>query len=523
MAMSTPGSVRVAFWHATVFRRFWVSNVLASFVQPLLYLLGLGVAVGALVDRTPTSTDVLGGVSYVAYIAPGLMVTTAMVVAAAESMWPVMGNFMWSRGYFGVAATPLGAADIVGGHALWMFIRCAVTSASVAAVLVLFPAARSWGLIPAIGAAALTGVAFAMPLMAFAAPRKLDGGFPAMQRFVIIPLFLFGGAFYPISQLPGWTQAAAAVARHRVGSRFHTRRRRAVGGGDARPGDLRLDPRWDAPVLPIRASAVVRMTAVLRITPPMLRDVRRPQRMVERNIVAYRRQWIVLLSGFFEPLFYLLSMRVGLGNLIGTVSVGGKEVPYDHFVAPALMAASAMNGAVYDSTMNVYHKMKWARIYDGALATPMSPGDVALGEITWALIRGQLYAIGFLAVMWALGLVGSPWMIMALPFCALIGLAFASMGFAVTTFMRGFSDFEFVPTATMPMFLFSTTFFPISSYGSWAWVAQLSPLYHGVALVRAANLGVFTPACIGHVLVLLALAAVGMTVAARRLGKLLLS
>jgi lipooligosaccharide transport system permease protein len=265
------------------------------------------------------------------------------------------------------------------------------------------------------------------------------------------------------------------------------------------------------------------MTAALRIMPPMLRDVRRPQRMVERNVVAYRRQWIILLSGFFEPLFYLLSMRIGLGNLIGTVSVDGHEVPYDHFVAPALMAASAMNGAIYDSTMNVYHKMKWARIYDGALATPMSPGDVALGEITWALIRGQLYAIGFLGVMWALGLVGSPWVIMALPFCALIGLAFASIGFAVTTFMRGFSDFEFVPTATMPMFLFSTTFFPISAYGSWAWIVQLSPLYHGVALVRAANTGVFTVACIGHVLVLLSIAAVGMTVAARRLGTLLLS
>ncbi|HZY09351.1 MAG TPA: ABC transporter, partial [Ilumatobacteraceae bacterium] len=82
------------------------------------------------------------------------------------------------------------------------------------------------------------------------------------------------------------------------------------------------------------------MTAVLRIMPPMLRDVRRPQRMVERNVVAYRRQWIILLSGFFEPLFYLLSMRIGLGNLIGTVSVDGHEVPYDHFVAPALMAAS---------------------------------------------------------------------------------------------------------------------------------------------------------------------------------------
>ncbi|HVE17874.1 MAG TPA: ABC transporter [Ilumatobacteraceae bacterium] len=261
----------------------------------------------------------------------------------------------------------------------------------------------------------------------------------------------------------------------------------------------------------------------LRILPPMLRDVRRPQRMVERNIVAYRRQWLILFSGFFEPLFYLLSMRVGLGDLIGGVRVGGKLVAYDQFVAPGLMAASAMNGAVYDSTMNVFHKMKYARIYDGALSTPMSPGDVAIGEITWALMRGQIYAIGFLGVMWGLGLVGSPWVIVALPCCALIGLTFASVGFAVTTFMRGWNDLQWVNTATMPMFLFSATFFPLSGYGSWAWVAQLSPLYHGVALVRAANAGVFTIASVGHVVVLFVIAAVAMAVAARRLGTLLLS
>ncbi len=209
--MATPGSVRVAFWHATVFRRFWVSNLLASFVQPLLYLLGLGVGVGALVDSTAGSTEVLGGVSYVAYIAPGLMVTTAMAVASTESMWPIMGGFLWNRAYYGISATPLGPADIVGGHALWMATRCFVTSTAVAAVLVLVPDARSWGLIPAVPVAAYTGVAFAMPLMAFAAPRKLDTGFPAMQRFVIIPLFLFGGAFYPITQLPAWTQAIIKV------------------------------------------------------------------------------------------------------------------------------------------------------------------------------------------------------------------------------------------------------------------------------------------------------------------------
>ena len=209
--MATPGPVRVAFWHASLFRKFWVSNLLASFVQPLLYLLGLGVGVGALVDRTTNSTEVLGGVSYVAYIAPGLMVTTAMVVASAASLWPVLGGFIWSRGYVGISATPLGPADIVGGHALWMFTRCVVTSIAVTAVLVMFPEARSWGLLPAIPVAAYTGLAFAMPLMAFSAPRLIDAGFPAMERFVIIPLFLFGGAFYPITQLPGWTQAIIKI------------------------------------------------------------------------------------------------------------------------------------------------------------------------------------------------------------------------------------------------------------------------------------------------------------------------
>jgi lipooligosaccharide transport system permease protein len=209
--MATPGAVRVAFWHATVFRRFWVSNLLASFVQPLLYLLGLGVGVGALVDSTAGSTEMLGGVSYVAYIAPGLMVTTAMMVAATESMWPILGGFIWNRAYFGISATPLGPTDIVGGHALWMAVRCFVTGATVAVVLAFVPDSRSWGLIPAVFVAAYTGLAFAMPLLAFAAPRQLDSAFPAMQRFVIIPLFLFGGAFYPITQLPGWLQAVIKV------------------------------------------------------------------------------------------------------------------------------------------------------------------------------------------------------------------------------------------------------------------------------------------------------------------------
>lgn len=243
--------------------------------------------------------------------------------------------------------------------------------------------------------------------------------------------------------------------------------------------------------------------------------------MIERHVVAYRRQWLIIVSGFFEPLLYLLSMRAGLGSLVGDVSVGGKSVPYDAFVAPALMASSAMNGAIFDSTGNVMHRLKYARIYDAALATPMGPADVAVGEISWALIRGQLYAVSFLGVMAALGLVDTWWSLLALPACALIGLTFASIGFVATTYMRGWADLEIVTTATMPLFLFSATFFPISSYGSWAWVVQFSPLYHGVALVRAANAGVWTTSVLGHIAVLVALSAIALVIAARRIDFLL--
>lgn len=243
--------------------------------------------------------------------------------------------------------------------------------------------------------------------------------------------------------------------------------------------------------------------------------------MMERHIVAYRRQWLIIVSGFFEPLFYLLSTRAGLGTLVGDVSVGGKAVPYDAFVAPALMASSAMNGAIFDATGNVMHRLKYSRIYDAALATPMGPADVAVGEIGWALIRGQLYAMSFLGVMAALGLVDSWWSLLALPACALIGLTFASIGFVATTYMRGWADLELVTTATMPLFLFSATFFPISSYGSWEWVVQLSPLYHGVALVRAANAGIWTASVLGHSAVLVALSAVALVIAARRIDSLL--
>jgi len=133
-----------------------------------------------------------------------------------------------------------------------------------------------------------------------------------------------------------------------------------------------------------------------------------------------------------------------------------------------------------------------------------------------------LYSIAFLATMAVLGLTSSAWIIMAVPISVLIGFAFAAVGMASTTYMRTWADFEFVPTVSMPLFLFSATFYPLSSYGGWAWIVQLSPLYHGVALVRAANAGAATWGIIGHVAFLLAMAFAGLWIVSRRLQYLLL-
>lgn len=270
-------------------------------------------------------------------------------------------------------------------------------------------------------------------------------------------------------------------------------------------------------------SVTITATSGLRIVPPAVFELRRPHRMLERSMMVTRRNWMVMFSGFFEPLFYLLSIRIGLSELVGDVTIGGQSIAYAEFVAPALMAASAMNGAVYDSTMNVFFKLKYARLYDSILSTPMSPADVAVGEIGWAVARGTIYSTAFLVTMWALGLTGSWWVLMTVPFCLLIAFAFASVGMAITTYMRSWVDLEYVTAGTLPLFLFSATFYPLSSYGEWGWIVQLSPLYHGVALVRGANTGTLGSSAVLHVAVLVALTMVGLVVAARRVKTLLLT
>ena len=260
-----------------------------------------------------------------------------------------------------------------------------------------------------------------------------------------------------------------------------------------------------------------------RIVPPVLWGARRGQRLVERNIYVYRRTWMILVSGFFEPIFYLVSIRLGLGALVGDVQVDGHTVSYAEFVAPALLATAAMNGALYDSTMNVFYKLRYAKVYDAVLATPMGVGDVAVGEIGWALLRGAIYASGFLIVMTAMGLAGSVWVLACLPTALLIGFAFAAVGLAGCTYARTWADFTWVEAVMVPLFLFSATFYPLSVYSPAAqWIVRFTPLFHGVVLCRAFSTGDLSWGLLASVGYLLVMGIIGLLVSSRRLGILLL-
>jgi lipooligosaccharide transport system permease protein len=262
------------------------------------------------------------------------------------------------------------------------------------------------------------------------------------------------------------------------------------------------------------------LETTLRILPRLRTP--RSWRLVERNIASSRGAWVVFVSGFFEPLFYLFAMGVGVGALVGTVDVGGQTVGYREFVAPALLAASAMNGSVYESG-NVFFKLKYARTYEGVLATPMTVRDVALGELTYTLLRGTVYSIGFVTVMLAMGLIDSPWAILAIPGALLVSAAFAAPAVFGTTLMRSWADFAFVELCTLPLFLFSATFVPADTYPAVVrWLLPLTPLYHGVVMLRAFTLGDVGWQVLVSVAYLAAITVVFLRLADRRLAKLLL-
>jgi lipooligosaccharide transport system permease protein len=251
----------------------------------------------------------------------------------------------------------------------------------------------------------------------------------------------------------------------------------------------------------------------------------RARTMVERNLMIYRHTWPVILAEIFEPMLYLLAFGIGIGRLVGDVpGLRDASITYPQFVAPALLAASAMNGAIFDSTFNVFFKLKYAKLYDAVLATPMGPRDIAVGEVCWSLIRGGLYSAAFLVVAVLTGSVKSWWAVLGVPAAVFIGFAFAALGMFATTFMRSWVDFDYVTLAIQPMFLFSATFFPLSTYPDvLQWLVRCTPLYHGVALERALLLGDMGWGVLWHVLYLLVLGLLGVLGAARRLERLLLS
>jgi lipooligosaccharide transport system permease protein len=246
--------------------------------------------------------------------------------------------------------------------------------------------------------------------------------------------------------------------------------------------------------------------------------------MVERNFLVYRRSWVVFLTGFLEPVFYLFSIGIGVAGLVGSFTLAdGTVIGYTEFVAPAMLASSAMNGALFDSTYGIFFKIKYAKLYDVVLATPLRASDIAVGEIGWALMRGTAYSAGFVVVMVAMGLVSSWWTLLALPAAMLIGFAFAGAGMALTTWMRSWQDFEFVQLAIIPMFLFSATFYPLSTYPEPVqWLVRATPLYQGVDLVRSLTTGTVGWHLLFAVAYLAAMGGLGLYVASRRLGRLLL-
>jgi lipooligosaccharide transport system permease protein len=245
--------------------------------------------------------------------------------------------------------------------------------------------------------------------------------------------------------------------------------------------------------------------------------------ILERSLVALKSSnWFPVVSGFLEPLLYLFSFGYGVGSLIGDIQVSnGEVVSYAMFIAPGLLATSAMNGAIYDSTWNVYFKLHEGKIYHGMLATSLGPLDVALGEILTALIRGFAYAVGFMAVATPMGLIPSWWGVLAIPAAVLIAFGFASIGMAITSYFKSYQQMGLINISLLPIFLFSGSFYPLSVFPDWAQIIiKTLPLWHAIEMIRNLSLGIINLTLLGHVAYFLVMIFVGLFFTTRRLNAL---
>jgi len=245
--------------------------------------------------------------------------------------------------------------------------------------------------------------------------------------------------------------------------------------------------------------------------------------ILERSLVALKSSnWFPVVSGFLEPLLYLFSFGYGVGTLIGDIQVSnGQVVSYAMFIAPGLLATSAMNGAIYDSTWNVYFKLHEGKIYHGMLATSLGPLDVALGEILTALLRGFAYAVGFMAVATPMGLIPSWWGVLAIPAAVLIAFGFASIGMAITSYFKSYQQMGLINISLLPIFLFSGSFFPLSVFPDWAQIViKILPLWHAIEMIRNLSLGIINISLLGHIAYFLVMIVVGLFFTTKRLNAL---
>jgi lipooligosaccharide transport system permease protein len=247
--------------------------------------------------------------------------------------------------------------------------------------------------------------------------------------------------------------------------------------------------------------------------------------MVQRSLVVYKHTWMVILTGFFEPLFYLLSLGIGLGAMVPDLD----GISYRAFVVPGLLASSCMNGALTDGFFNIFFKLHFQKTYDGILATPMRVPDIAFGEMLWAVTRGSLYACAFLVVVLALGettgsrMLLSPWAWLAWPAAVLVCVSFSSITLFLSSVAKKIQDFDLVMGLfIMPMFLFSGIFVPITQFPRPVqWIVQAMPLYHGTALLRQLTTGRVSPGIAVHIVYLVVVGAAAFALAMTRLERTL--
>ncbi len=199
-----------AHW-TTAYKRTWRGSAFSSFLRPVLFLAAMGLGLGSLVDKNGAIANRLGGVDYVTFLAPGLLAMTTLMVAAQEAMWPVNGAVRWNRAYIAMTNTPLQPRDAMFGHLAYMTFRAATVAASFVVVMVLFGAVESPWVVLAIPAAVLCGLAMAAPLAGYSVALTSDSGFASINRFLITPMSLFAGAFFPVSQLPRAIRPVAYV------------------------------------------------------------------------------------------------------------------------------------------------------------------------------------------------------------------------------------------------------------------------------------------------------------------------